>query len=236
MKTLVLVIAMASICGLGAAAQFHYAFDYDLPAGQDVEINVMNPMFGPTDFMLTVHDAYGAAIWSVSDTLASAESGYVVLSERVPYADYPWGVVTVDSADRLIFGLEYYKNDQLVSIDSVVTEVPELNTYETFWLGSYYSQVGYSETAFIVMNPWATTTSCTIRAYDNSGYNVYSQDFTLSPYESEYVELKDAIGSGGSLWGLLDVTMQYHAVVIALEYYGRGCSGLVIDNVTDFYY
>jgi len=236
MKTFGFAIAFGILCCLGAMAQVHYAFYYDLTAGQDVEINIMNPMFDPNDFALTVYDAYGAEIWSISGTLASAKSGYLVLGDHVPNVDYPWGVVTVDSTDRLIFGLEYYRNDQLVSIDSVVTEVPELNADEPFWLGTYYSQVGDSETAFIVMNPWPMTTSCRIQAYDSNGKNVYSQDFTLSPYESEYVDLTDAIGSDSSLWGLLDVTMQNRAVVIALEYYGRGCGGLVIDNVTDFYY
>jgi hypothetical protein len=33
---------------------------------------------------------------------------------------------------------------------------------------------------------------------------------------------------------LLDVQMQGQSVVVALEYYGRGCSGLEIDNVTEY--
>lgn len=236
MKRLALALVLVSVGSLIAVGQFHYAFYYDLTNGQDVEITISNPMFDETQLVISVFDAYGAEIWSSAESLASAESGYIVLGEYVPYADYPWGVVTVDSTDRLIIGLEYYKDDLLVSVDTVVTEVPELDAFETFWLGTYYSQAGVTETAFIVMNPWPMTTTCDITAYNSDGYVVYTRTFTLSPYESEYVDLTTAIGSGGMLWGLLDVAMENRAVVIALEYYGRGCSDLEIDNVTDYYF
>jgi len=236
MRKMMLVLAMLLLIGMAAHAQHHYAFYYDLTDGQDVELTISNPMFDVSQFAIAVHDAYGAEIWSAVEILASAESGFVVLGDYVPDVDYQWGVVTVDSSDRLIIGLEYYKDGQIVSIDTVVTEVPELNTYETFWLGTYYSQTAGSETAFIVMNPWAMTTSCVVTAYNNEGYSVFERTFTLSPYESEYVDLSDVIGTGIALWGLLDVTMEDRAVVIALEYYGRGCSELEIDNVTEYYY
>ncbi|MFC2078096.1 hypothetical protein ACFLTM_04735, partial [Candidatus Bipolaricaulota bacterium] len=93
-----------------------------------------------------------------------------------------------------------------------------------------------SETAFIVMNPWPVTTACTVTAYSSESVKVYERDFSLGAYESEYVDLTSALGSSGLLWGLLDVKMQGQAVVIAVEYYGRGCSGVEIDNVTEFYF
>ena len=236
MRKLMVVLAMLLLVGMAAYSQHHYAFYYDLTSGQDVELTISNPMFDTSQFVIKVYDAYGAEIWSTVDTLESAESGFVVLGDYVPYVDYRWGVVTVDSTDRLIIGLEYYKDGQIVSVDTVVTEVPELNAFETFWLGTYYSQAGESETAFIVMNPWPMTTSCVVTAYNNEGFSVYERTFTLSPYESEYVDLSAVIGTGVALWGLLDVTMENRAVVIALEYYGRGCAELEIDNVTEYYY
>ncbi|MCK4571005.1 hypothetical protein KAT84_03540 [Candidatus Bipolaricaulota bacterium] len=236
MKPFMLTLALVVVCCIGATAQFHYAFYYDLTGGQNVELNISNPMFETSSFVLSVYDAYGTEILTLSESLDSADTGYLVLGDRVPNVDYAWGVVVIDSTDRLIIGLEYYKDDELVSVDSVVTPVPELNPNEVFYLGAYYSQVGLSETAFIVMNPWSMTTTCTVTAYNREGYNVYSRDFMLSPYESDYVNLTDVIGSGTSLWGLLDVTMHDRAVILALEYSGRGCSRLEVDNVTEFYY
>lgn len=236
MKRFLLAIGLVALLGVAAVAQFHYAFYYDITGGQDVEINILNPMFSSTDFVISVYDAFGTEIWSAIDSLTSAQAGYVRLGDNVAYDDYTWGVVTVDSNDRLIIGIEYMMDDELVSVDTVVTEVPELNSFETYWLGTYYSQVGDSETAFIVMNPWAVTTTCTVTAYNSDSISVYERDFVLSPYESEYVNLTAVLGTSSLLWGLLDVRMDEQAVVIALEYYGRGCSGLEIDNVTEFYY
>ena len=236
MKRFLLAVGLVALFAFGASAQFHYAFYYDTTGGQDVEINILNPMFSSTDFVISVHDRFGTEIWTAIESLASAEAGFVRLGNSIPYDDYAWGVVTVDSNDRLIIGIEYLMNNQLVSVDTVVTEVPELNSFEVYWLGTYYSQVGGSETAFIVMNPWAVTTACTVTAYNKDSVSVYARDFILDPYESEYVDLTTAIGTGNLLWGLLDVRMEGQAVVVALEYYERGCSGLEIDNVTEFYY
>jgi hypothetical protein len=236
MKRFLMLVGFLLFLAVPAVAQYHYAFYYDITGGQDVEINVLNPMFTTTNFAITVHDAFGEEIWATADSLASAQSGYLRLGDEVPYSDLAWGIVTVDSSDRLIIGIEYLLDYEVVSIDTVVTEVPALNPSETYWLGTYYSQVGDSETAFIVMNPWPEETTCTVTAYNSDAVTVYERTFTLAAHESEYVDLTSALGSGGLLWGLLDVTMQDRAVIVALEYYGRGCSGLEIDNVTEFYF
>ena len=236
MKTVLALASLVVLVGFCAVSQYHYAFYYDITGGQDVEVNVLNPMFTPTNFVMTVHDAFGAEIWATAGSLASAQSGFVRLGGNVPYDDDAWGVVNVESDDRLIIGIEYLYDDEIISIDSIVTEVPALNSFETYWLGTHYSQVGESETAFIVMNPWPVTTACTVTAYNSESVRIYERDFSLGAYESEYVALTSVLGSSGLLWGLLDVKMQGQAVVIAVEYYGRGCSGLEIDNVTEFYY
>jgi hypothetical protein len=235
MRALLLSLGVVLLAGLGVAAQYHYAFYYDLTGGQDLEINIINPMFETTSFTLSVHDAYGAEIWSLSDTVDSAQAGYIMLGDRVPSSDFPWGVVTVQSSDRLLFGLEYYLDGEPVSINNIASEVPVLSADEPYWLGGYYSQAGASKTAVIVMNPWAMTTSCAVNAYNQDGYKVYTRELTLGPYESEYLDLNAAVGSGTALWGFLDVAMQSRAVVVAVEYYGRG-SGLLIDNITEYYY
>jgi hypothetical protein len=185
---------------------------------------------------MTVHDAYGGELWSVTNELASAQTGYVRLSENLPTSNYPWGVVTVDSTYQLLIGLEYMLYDELISIDTIYSEAPVLDAAEPFWLGAYYNQVGNASTGFVVMNPWAATAGCSVTAYNSNGIEVYTRDFVLGPYEAEYVSLETAIGTGDLLWGFLDVRMVDRSVILALEYKGRGCSGLEIDNVTEYYY
>jgi len=185
---------------------------------------------------IEVHDAYGGLIWDTSGTVAEYASAYVRLGDNIQSAAANWGVVIVDSTDRLIIGLEYYKDGLLVSMGTIYAQVPEIDPNEPFWLGAYYTQVGDAETAYIVMNPWATTARCTITAYDADGAAVDSQEFVLGPYESEYVQLTTVIGTGSLMYGLLDVRMEGQVVVLALEHTGRGCSGLEIVNVTEYYF
>jgi hypothetical protein len=235
-RKLVVLMAAMLLVGVVAVAQYHYAFYYDATSGHDLEINLINPLDIPNQLTMTVHDAYGGELWSVSDELAPTQAGYVRVGESLPASNYPWGVVTVDSAYQLLIGLEYMQDGELVSIDTISSEVPVLDPSEPFWLGAYYNQVGDSATGFIVMNPWSTTASCSVAVYNSNGGQVYTQDFVLGPFEAEYVPLESAVGTGNLLWGLLDVQMQDRSVVLAVEYRGRGCSGLEIDNVTEFYY
>lgn len=236
MRKLIAIGAMVLLTGFVAAGQFHYAFYYDLSGGQDLEINLLNTMPWVNDVTIEVHDAYGGLIWDSSGTVDANASVYVELGENVPVADTHWGVVVVDSTDRLIVGLEYYKNGALVSMGTIYAEVPEIDPSEPFWLGAYYTQVGDAETAYIVMNPWPTTARCEVTVYDADGGEVHTQEFVLGPYESEYVQLTPIIGSGGLLYGLVDVMMEGQVVVLALEHTGRGCGDLEIVNVTEYYY
>jgi len=71
------------------------------------------------------------------------------------------------------------------------------------------------------MNPWGTTGACSITVRTSDGETVYQQDFILGPHESDYIPLTDELGHGNLLWGFVDVGM---SVILALEYYGRGCA------------
>ena len=236
MRKLIAISVMVLLTGLVAVGQFHYAFYYDLSGGQDLEINLINTMPWTNELSVVVHDAYGGEIWSTMAELSGYEPGFVRLGDSIASDSLHWGVVTVDSTDRLIIGLEYFRDGLLISVDTVYSEIPVLNPDEPFWLGTYYTQAGDAETAYIVMNPWPSTARCSVDVYDANGEWLYAQDFVLSPYESEYVYLGDEIGSGGLMWGFLDVSMEDVSVILALEYTGRGCSGLEIDNVTEFYF
>jgi len=236
MRKALAIVAIVLSVGLAAAGQFHYAFYYDLSGGQDLEVNLINTMPWETDVVMTVHDAYGGEIWSTSAVLGGYEPGFVRLGENIASDTVHWGVVTVESSDRLIIGLEYFADGLLISVDTVYTEIPVLDADEAFWLGTYYTQAGDARTAYVVMNPWSQTARCSVDVYDANGDWLSARDFVLGPYESEYVALEDEVGSGSLVWGFLDVSMENVSVIVALEYTGRGCSGLEIDNVTEFYF
>ena len=236
MRKVIAIGAIVLSIGLAAVGQFHYAFYYDLSGGQDLEVNLINAMPWTNEVSMVVHDAYGGEIWSTTAELAGYEPGFVRLGDDIASDPYHWGVVTVDSTDRLIIGLEYFADGLLISVDTVYSEIPVLDPEEPFWLGTYYTQAGDAETAYIVMNPWPTTARCSISAYDANGDWLETWDYVLGPYESEYVWLGDSIGYGGLVWGFLDVSMEDVSIIVALEYAGRGCSGLEIDNVTEYYF
>ena len=236
MKKLVAIIVILMSAGLVAAGQFHYAFYYDLSGGQDLEVNLLNTMPWDAVLEMSVHDAYGGEIWSTMAELSAYEPWFIRLGEYVSSDVYHWGVVTVDSDTRLILGLEYFRDGLLISVDTVYNELLPLDPDEPFWLGTYYTQAGDADTAYIVMNPWSETARCTVDVYDANGDWLSTRDFVLGPYESEYVSLGDDVGWGGLIWGFLDVSMEDVSVILALEYTGRGCSGLEIDNVTEYYF
>lgn len=236
MKKLALTLLIVAAVGLAAAAQYQYAFYHDNTPGRDVEINLLNTMPWAVDVAITVYDAYGDLVWFDSGTIGANASGFWTLSDYVASYGSNWGVVTVESSERLLIGLEYFSGGELVSVDTVYSELPELASTELFWLGTYYTQVSPASSGMILMNPWDSPAACTVTAYDTTGEAVFSQDFVLAPHEAVFGDLTDVLGHGAYMWGLLDVQMQDRAVILAMEYYGRGCSGIEIDNITDYYF
>jgi len=236
MRRIALALVVVALVGITGMSQYFYAFYHDNTPGKDVEINLTNTMPWAADVLINMYDADGDLIWTDRASLAANAGGYWALSDHVPAYNLNFGVVTVESSERLIIGLEYFANGQLVSIDTVYSELPSLDTGELFWLGTYYTQVAPAFTGMILMNPWDFPAACTVTAYDVYGNVVYTQDFVLSAHEAVFGDLRDVLGQSGTMWGHLDVQMQDRAVIMAMEYYNRGCSQLEIDNVTDYYF
>lgn len=229
-------VVIVFLFGLVGAAQHHYAAYYNTLGERDLELSLISTSPETTQYLISVHDAYGAEIWSYSGELGPGASDFVRLGDYVTGIPYAWGVVVVDSSTRLVLGLEYSLDGELVSVDTVSDEIPVLDSAEPFWLGGYYTQVGKASTAYIVMNPWSQIVTCAVTAYNSAGKAIHEQSFTLAPYESEVVNLTDAVGHGNLIWGLLNVRMQGRSVVLGFEYSGRGAGELEVENVTLYYY
>lgn len=226
-------VVLALIVGTLGMAQYFYAFYYDRSGGQDLVISVLNTMPDSNAVSISVYDAYGKSLWTISDTLAALTSRYLRLGQFVPEGQFHWGLVSLESTEPVVIGLEYLKDEKLISVDHVSQPVPELAEGEPYWLGAYYNQVGEDSAGIIVMNPWNEETGYVITIYRQDGAVLYKEEGLLDPHEADYYNLDKLLGHGSYLWGLVDVRMQGKAVVIAAEYYGLG---LEVDNVTEFYY
>lgn len=104
---------------------------------------------------------------------------------------------------------------------------------DNYWLGAYYSQAEGTTTGVIVMNPWPTSTSATVTVYNPVGKPLYQRELYLDGHESTFIDLEAELGTGGLLWGLVDVKMSGQAVIMALEYYGEV---LEVKNITTYYF
>jgi len=236
MKHVLAVGVLVVFIGAAGAAQHHYAFYYNTLGERDLEISLISTVPEMSQYTISVHDAYGTEIWSYSGTLGPGASDVVSLHNYVAGIPHAWGVVTLDATGRFLIGLEYSVGGALVSTDTVSSEVPVLDPTDPFWLGAYYTQVREASTAYVVMNPWNETVTCTVTAFNSLGAVVHKREFTLGPYESEDVGLTSIVGHGSLLWGLLNVRMEGRSVILGLEYTGRGAGGLEVENVTQYYY
>ena len=223
------LLVSAGLIGFG---QHFYAFYYDLSGGQDLSVNLMNPMTSQSGYQLKVYDANGNLLWQKIGLLDTYEADYYLLSDFVPTDTNSWGVVAVESDELLVIGLEYLAGGTLVSLDTVFQEVPVLDE-NNYWLGGYYTQAEGTTTGVIVMNPWAAPTSVTVTVYNPLGKPLYQREVNLEGHASAFIDLEAELGTGGLLWGLVDVKMAGQAVVIAMEYYGEV---LDIKNITTYYF
>ena len=159
MRKLVALFSLALICGTLGLGQHFYAFYYDVSGGQDLSVNLLNTMTSDTGYVLKVYDAWGNLTWTKVGILTGYEADYYVLSDYVPRQDSSWGVVTVETDNRLIIGLEYLADGTVVSIDTLSRPVPILDPGTPYWLGAYYTQAGDVTTGVILMNPWEVPVS-----------------------------------------------------------------------------
>lgn len=231
-KVVVFGLALLSLGAIGWGQEL-YAFYYDLSGGQDLVVNVMNAMPNASAFILEVFDAFGNSLWTKAGELEPYEAVYYTLSDYAPQSNNSWGVVTISSEEKLVIGLEYYADGELVSMDTVSRTVPDLEAGVPYWLGVYYTQAQGISTGVIIMNPWSAPTTVSVSVRNPNDDEIYATDLSLSGYESEFLDLEKLIGTGNLLWGLVDVKMAGQAVVVAVEYYGNG---LEIENVTEYYF
>jgi len=232
-RALVLVLLVLSV-GVAAAAQHTYAFYYNLQLGRDLVVNVMNTENVSASFTIEAYDAWGSLLWFESFQMMRLASYVHTMGESVPAGN--WGVVVIQSDRRLVIGLEYLNGGSLVSTDNIYQEAPVLASGVSYWSGAYYSLAGGAETAIVLLNPFPVPTSCRLIVHMQGGEIAFEQVFEFSPYEGFFINLSDYIPLGMYTWGFADVLMVESAVILAVEYYNLGCSGLEVDNISSFYY
>ena len=236
MRNCIIALALVAVLSVAVCANYTYAFYYDRSPGRDLDFNIFNPMPDPTSYTISVYDAYGdRACWLTGD-LSGFDSTFYTMSDHTSASGSRWGIAVIASTQRLVIGLEYKKNGELVSLDNIYREVPDLIPGVPYWSGGYYCTVGNSDTLLILLNPSNSRATVTWGMYDQSGDMLFADIVTLSAHESTFVRLGQHAGSSSYSWGFVDIMMEDAPVIVAMEYTGRGADGLEIDNITEPYY
>ena len=227
----VISLALVALLGGLANAQSLYAFFYSRAAGQDLEINLLNPAATQTNYLINAYDAWGNAVWEETGTLAAKDASFYTISDAIPEADSNWGVIVVASQERLMIGLEYSLKGRLHSVDMIghALLVPEAGT--SYQIGAYHTEVSDAVTSLVVMNPWAVETTGQLVVYGNDGAAIYQAELTLSPYESNAYNLAELAGQSSKTWGVAEVTINQASVVLACKYFKDGL--LQVENFAE---
>lgn len=232
MRKAVLLALGVLFLGLVGSAQYIYALYYDRSGGGDLEVNFLNTSPASATFALGVYDAWGRVLAQESAQLAPLDTGYWRLGESIAAEDVNWGLVRVESDGPLALGLEYFDADgELTTVDTIAQELPAPAPDVRFRLVGYYNQVGDAATEITLINPWDTAVTCSAKIYDADGKLIYEEELTINPYEAEFGPFEDLIGTSSYHFGLVEVESVGYPLVAALEHYGRGWSGLEIDNL-----
>jgi len=236
MRKFVIALLIIGIAGIAAVADYTYAFYYDRSPGRDLDFNLFNTMPDRCSYTISIYDAYGDRAKWLNGNLGPYDITFYTMSDLTSSSGSRWGVAVVSSSQRLVIGLEYKKNNRLVSLDNIYREIPYFTPGEPYWAGAYYCTIGDSDTLMILLNPTSSYATVLWAAYDTAGDLVMADTVTLSAHESEYIRLGQYTGSATYSWGFVDIKMEGSPVVVAMEYTGRGCDELEIDNITEPYW
>jgi hypothetical protein len=218
--------------GLVGSAQHTYALYYDRSGGGDLEINFLNTSPTPATIALGVYDAWGRVLHEESVQLRPFDAAYRRLGESIAWEDTNWGLIRVESARLLALGLEYFDADgELTTVDTIAQALPASAPDVRFQLVGYYNQTSDAATGVTLINPWDTAVTCSAKIYDADGKLLYEEELTIDPYNAEYGPFEELIGTSSYHFGLVEVESVGYPIVMALEHYGRGWSGLEIDNI-----
>lgn len=235
-KVFFLAVLVGGLSLLVAAESFPflYAFYYDMRSGQDLTIKMLGTTPLRSDYWIKIYDQNRTLRWDTVGVVDGYGAEYWTLSSSMSNLQNSWGVITVETATTLVIGLEYFKDGRPIAVDVIYRPVPELTPGEPSYLGTYYTYDVWTESPeLVVMNPWDVSTTATVTIYDQFGRFKREVWVDLGPHQSKIIDLTEGMVYGW--WGLLDVEMSGHAVVVALRYFTSSGDLFSVKNIPDPY-
>jgi len=218
MKRGLLVLLGFLALGVLGLGQHVYVFYYSRSSGQDAEVNLLNISTKPSNYKLQIYDAWGKLLWEKEGDLAPKDATFQTLSKNIPEDAGNWGIALVTSSEPMVIGVEYFLNQESVTVDLITWEFPTQGE-SVYWAGIYHTEVAGTSTGLILMNPSGQEVTGQLVIYKSDGSVASQGSFTLSPFEAKFYNLLQIVESSTRMWGLLEVFSQGSPIAIACKYF-----------------
>ncbi len=234
------LLCLALLSGAAIAQARTFDTYYTCLPGTVTAIALTNASAYASDqaFVLTLHDAHGTILSTVTDSLNAYESKVVFLNELVVDPDeFSWGLVHIDANVLLQIGVWIGTDSSWVSITNLRAQTLSTEGLNIvyYWYGANYANTENRRAGIGLVNPGEEPATGTVYAYDSSGELLNHSEFHLEPYSSAYFKPETVFPVGQELWGLIDVRSSAEILVIS-EYYDAAGTMLDVDIIDSVYY
>ena len=189
-------------------------------------------------FTVTVFDAHGVPMVSITDSLDTYQSKVLFLNDHIPEIDeFCWGSINIESELLLQVGLWLGTEAEWVSVSNLSAKTLSTDGYDVvyFWYGANYANTANRRTGIGLVNPGGETVHGTTYVYDASGALQSQSDFELAPHQSLYFKPEAVFPIDGEMWGLIDVRASA-PIVVAAEYFDANDRLIDVDIIDSVYY
>jgi hypothetical protein len=238
-RHLLIGVVLGALLSMPAAARTLHTYYTCLPGTVTAIVLTNASSFDSQEaFTLTLYDAEGTLLHSVTEALAPYESVVLFLNDFVEDpGELSWGSLNIESNVLLQAGLWLGTETAWVSVtnlqaQSLSTEGLDIVYY---WYGVNYANTANRRTGIGVINPGEALVEGTAYAYDAAGELQNSSDFVLPPHQSAYFQPEDVFPVGETMWGLIDIRTSAPVVVVG-EYYDTNGTLLDVDVIDSVYY
>ncbi len=189
-------------------------------------------------FTLTMYDAEGALLQTLTKDLDSYQSIVVFLNDLIDEPnEFSWGSLIIESDILLQAGLWLGTEATWVSISNLQVQTMSINGLDIiyYWYGANYANTESRRTGIGIINPSDSAITGTAYIYDSAGELLNHSDFSLLPHGAAYFKPESVFPIGKDSWGLIDIRATA-PIVVASEYYDANGTLLDADVIDTVYY
>ncbi|MFC2079736.1 hypothetical protein ACFLSZ_07120 [Candidatus Bipolaricaulota bacterium] len=189
-------------------------------------------------FTLTMYDAEGTLLATVSRPLMSYQSIVLFLNEFVEEPnELSWGSLNIETDHLLQAGLWLGTETSWISISNLKVQSLATDDLDVvyYWYGASFANTENRRTGIGLVNPGDSEIVGTAFVYDTTGELQNYSEFTLSPHRSAYFDPESVFPIDTDLWGLIDIRATEPIVVVSEYFDGDGWL-LDVDIIDTVYY